>query len=586
MDVKCVCSICKVSFSRAVDLERHHKTKHGDTVHTCPKCGKSFNRKDSLQRHRRTCQALRFKCPRCHGLKENIQDLTAHMKLCPVPSCKKCHQEFVELDQLKQHQKTHTKKRKALAPLTLAKRKKKGEFYCRVCMQSFATRQELFLHKVSHMEDQRAYLPVQPHFDFEDERMNLLLRENADLIFRHHRFTQVSADYNFPLTMVLNQDGWMDEVRHALDLVSNLNNTESFKLNVSMGFILMHRETEEYRFFAPHNNNAFFKKPIRIDRPSSWREVYSQMDEESLTAYVTQHRENTKWIPLMVTNVDIQLFYLGVSMGAGELPQFIKTHNCIVGLDKDRHGSLYEDNLCGMRCLAFHLNHKETGDGYRGMEAKTKELKQQWGQGGLDLLRVPEFEDTFNISVDIYSLCEDGSVIPRYLSEGLHQDSMVLNLWDSHLSYVTNIPAYLQKYRCDSCERHFHHLSHWKRHQGSCANATEYDFPGGFHKRTTTIFDRLKDFDIVVDIEQQQYPWFIVYDFEALLSPINEKDQPTPKLKWLRRHKPISVSIASNVDGYETAKCFVNPDPKLLIEEMMEYMASIADTACMHAESK
>ena len=163
---------------------------------------------------------------------------------------------------------------------------------------------------------------------------------------------------------------------------------------------------------------------------------------------------------------------------------------------------------------------------------------------------------------------------------------MVLNLWDSHLSYVTNIPAYLQKYRCDSCERHFHHLSHWKRHQGSCANATEYDFPGGFHKRTTTIFDRLKDFDIVVDIEQQQYPWFIVYDFEALLSPINEKDQPTPKLKWLRRHKPISVSIASNVDGYETAKCFVNPDPKLLIEEMMEYMASIADTACMHAESK
>ena len=143
------------------------------------------------------------------------------------------------------------------------------------------------------------------------------------------------------------------------------------------------------------------------------------MDEESLTAYVTQHRENTKWIPLMVTNVDIQLVCLGVSMGAGELPQFIKTHNCIVGLEKDRHGSLYQDNLCGVRCLAFHLNFKETGDGYRGLEVRTKDLKQQWRQGGLDLLRVPEFEDAFNISVDIYSLCEDGSVIPRYLGEGL-----------------------------------------------------------------------------------------------------------------------------------------------------------------------
>ena len=437
------------------------------------------------------------------------------------------------------------------------------------------------------MEEPRAHQPVEPHFAFEDERMNTLLRENAGLIFRHHHFNQVSANYNFPLTMVLNQDGWIREVHHALELVSDLNHDEAFKLNVSMGFILMHRETQEYRYFVPHNNNAFFKKPIRIDRPSSWREVYSQLDEESLTAYVTQHRENTKWIPLMITNLVVNLYYLSVTLGAGELPQFIKTNHCIIGLDKDTHqGKLYNDNLCGLRCLAFHLNLKETGGGYRGLEARTKELKQKWEQGGLDLLQVPEFEDAFNISVDIYSICEDGSVIPHYLSEQLYADKMVLNLWDSHLSYVTKIPAYLKKYCCDSWKRHFDYLSHWKRHQGCCANATQYKFPGGFHKRTPTIFDRLKDFDIVVDMDQQQYPWFIVYDFEALLSPVNEKDQPTPKLKWFRRHEPISVSIASNVAGFETAKCFVNPDPKLLVEEMMEYMASIADTVRMQAESK
>ena len=219
--------------------------------------------------------------------------------------------------------------------------------------------------------------------------------------------------------------------------------------------------------------------------------IYSRLDEESLNAYVTHHRENTKWIPLMITNIVIHLYYLGVPMGSGALPRYIKGHNCIVGLDKDRHGTPYEDKLCGLRCLAFHHSLKDTWDGFRGLETRTKVLKQQWEYHGLDLLHLPQFEECFNINVDIYSLCEDGAVIPRYFSEEVHQDKMVLNLYDTHLSYVTNVPAYLQKYHCDCCGRNFRQLIDWKRHQGCCANATEYEFPGGFHKMSPSIFDRL-----------------------------------------------------------------------------------------------
>ena len=106
---------------------------------------------------------------------------------------------------------------------------------------------------------------------------------------------------------------------------------------------------------------------------------------------------------------------------------------------------------------------------------------------------------------------------------------MVLNLHDPHLSYVTNIPAYLQTYLYDSCGRHFDHLSHWKRHQGSFANATEYEFPGEVHKMTPSSFDRLEEFDIVVPEKERLFPWFIVYDFEAILSHVTEQ-QPTPPL--------------------------------------------------------
>ena len=37
------------------------------------------------------------------------------------------------------------------------------------------------------------------------------------------------------------------------------------------------------------------------------------------------------------------------------------------------------------------------------------------------------------------------------------------------------------------------------------------------------------------------YPHFIVYDFEAILAPLNE--HPTDDLTYLSRHIPISVAV-------------------------------------------
>ena len=102
------------------------------------------------------------------------------------------------------------------------------------------------------------------------------------------------------------------------------------------------------------------------------KKFFSQLDGNSLTAYVIHQRENTKWIPLMITNFVVHLYYMGVTMGTGELSPFIKSHNCIIGLDKDWYGKPYRDNLCRVRCLPFHLNRKEIEDGYGGLEVRTK----------------------------------------------------------------------------------------------------------------------------------------------------------------------------------------------------------------------
>ena len=161
---------------------------------------------------------------------------------------------------------------------------------------------------------------------------------------------------------------------------------------------------------------------------------------------------------------------------------------------------------------------------------------------------------------------------------------MVLNLHENHLSYVTNPLTYLHKYRCECCERHFSQLIDLQRHQGSCVNATKFKFPGQA-QMSCTIFDGLEEFDIVVPPDECTYPWFVVYDFEAILSRL-ELEPPTPQLKWLRCHDPISVSVASNVTGYSEPQSFADPDPKKLIGDMMHYMGEIADHIYDEAKKK
>ena len=53
----------------------------------------------------------------------------------------------------------------------------------------------------------------------------------------------------------------------------------------------------------------------------------------------------------------------------------------------------------------------------------------------------------------------------------------------------------------------------------------------------------------------------------------------TAKLTWISKHVPISVSVASNITNFESPRCFINPDPTILIQNMMEYLRLISIAA-------
>ena len=64
------------------------------------------------------------------------------------------------------------------------------------------------------------------------------------------------------------------------------------------------------------------------------------------------------------------------------------------------------------------------------------------------------------------------------------------------------------------------------------------------------------------------YPHFIVYDFEAILVPLNE--HPTDDLTYLSRHIPINVAVHDTL-GKESVY-LVHENPKPLIEQIIEVL--------------
>ena len=572
------CGECQKTYGLKKHLVRHIKAAHETEEYPCERCLKSFNRKENLKCHQVTCK---LKCPRCEEQFIERADLVEHMKLCPLPSCDICKTTFESKTQLRNHGKKHEKKsnkRKATPIPSSSKKRKISAFTCNICTDNFERRQELFQHHIHAHANLDAWTTQYIEPDFEDEKLNDIIRTHASIITLDHVISDTSSTFNFPLLLNTGSETWTGEISSALERVAELNSYEAYKFNFSLGLILMNKETDEYRYYAPGNNSSFFTKPKRVDRPSDWGDI--DVSEGELLKYVLHNRENTKWLPIMITNVVINLYYLGVSMGAGQLPDYIRNHHCIVGLETTCHGhkDVFDDGKCAFRALAYHKNKMMDLDGLDQLEQKTEDLYKRWNRGRPTLEAMPEFETTFQVSVDIYTLCEDGGVIPRYLSENKFEEKILLNLHESHLSYISNGPGYLQKYKCSSCHRHFERLSNWKAHRGACATATQFKFPGNHHKLTPTVFERLEEFGIIVPKHEQTYPYFAVFDFESLLAHTSQS-QDSDRTKWIRKHEAISVSLCSNLPEWRQPQCFVNPNQKELIDQMMSYLAKISDAA-------
>ncbi len=301
-----------------------------------------------------------------------------------------------------------------------------------------------------------------------------------------------------------------------------------------------------------------------------------------------------------VTNVT---FFVTKLRSSTLLPSFIVNNKAVVSLECDKNSGLpYNDNLCFFRCLAVH-----NGCHTKNLERDTSHYFERFMQTrqsdeafrGVTLEELPDLEKRFEVNIFVYTLEKaqpDGEVSDQ--DNSTHQDrtnveitarllqrshckynnTMYLNLYKNHFSYIKNINRYSKSFSCNRCQKMWKHVGKLHRHERTCDAQVKLKFPGGAYNLPPSIFDQLEDEGISVPHNMRYYPYFAVFDFECFFDEADVELKNTEKLHWKNKHKPLSVSVSSNVPGFDRPHCIVssgNEDD--LAGEMVDYLVGVSE---------
>ena len=556
-------SIVRTRIAYLNNLEQYDETskKHDETSQKqsqilCEQCKRKFNGSLSYRRHK--CSTRHF-CVECNGYFVNIEN----------------------------HSKIHTQNYEP------------KEINCRKCNTSFPDRKKLYMHTMTeHMTggaDNLQPVPfnINPWENLDDGSVDEDLREvyeaHSHIILANHEESDLRTIYNFPL----NNSFTLETLKNQTVEIYN-SEEYAFRINVAFGIILQNIITGEYRFFRPYMNNLL-PELFYIHKREDLEKIYNRFESIDIQYFITGAPQDTKWRPALLTNARWYVYKLPrFRLGNGKnISQYLKKKRCVISLEKSYNGTkLYKDNLCIFRCLAYHRHSFLYKQNETLFHEKTVEYENEFKSfikctetkfDGFETKNIPFFEDCFKINVNIFCLQEDDIARAVYKSLGRFKDTMYVNINNDHLSYITNINTFSSKYACIKCDKLFKTKFHLARHNSSCDNRNNLKFLGGFYSPTKTIFEKLELNDFHVEKRDRFFEWFIVYDFEALLLKTNTV---STKTVWTNKHIPVSVSINSNVFGYDKPFCIVNVDEDQLISDMLSYMIEISDQVKIKAKEK
>ena len=499
-------------------------------MHTCATCGRAFTRRDHLVRHSSRCRPKAFLCATCNssfGRKDNLDRHKRTMR-CGAPP----------------------------QPGPSAPKRR----------------------RIALNEDPLSPPPVEQLDDELSSDLQDDVRDNWGSIRTYVAQGPVQTRYNHRLTTMDTRE-LQEPLRQLFE-----EQTTAFKVNLSFGFILKQKVTGRLRYYHSSNNccGRLLEEPSLITNRDDFDRFLARIQESDILQWAVAQRPNSDWVCEHVTNatfflnriVDHPIGCVGIN-----LPDYVKNNKAIFGLEKDCYSkTTYNDNLCLFRCLALHLGREAAALYAEYTDTSVHDF------AGVTLDELDKVETTFKTNVFVYKLVEiaDGKTTAELVrrSMGHYTETMYLNLYEAHFSYIKDIRMYSHSYKCSKCEQALWKSPyHLHRHERTCTEGIKRVYKGGVYHPPSSIFERLDDEGIIVEDVLRYYPYRATFDFECYFDR-NNVPADTNTLQWSARHVPLSVSVASNVPGHEDAQCYItNGDSDKLVADMMSHLHAVSDAA-------
>ena len=367
-----------------------------------------------------------------------------------------------------------------------------------------------------------------------------------------------------------------------------LRQTNAFKINMSFSFILQHRETGEFRYHYASNNDQLLNSPRLIRNQHDLDTLLDFLTSQDFPSHLKDQRPNTKWVIERIVSLRIHLVMTSYPLGnPPNLPDYIKNNRYVIALEKDEHHAYrYKDHLCFFRFLAI----AKFGKTRHNCNLKAKELFDQYCEHfgvnpqdfkGVELIDFPQLETFYETQLFVMFLKEDGSAKTIYLSQASFPTKIYLNLYENHLSLITDIKMYSKQFICDRCQKVSTKMSNHLRHQSKCDATVKYVFPGGVYRNKLSVFEELEEMGVRVQEEDKYEKWFACYDFEAYQRDFREGIDQAEEIEseegtsWNKVHVPVSFSVGCNLEGVETVHVS-SKDPEELTAKLVDTLLEMA----------